>query len=124
VGRKKQQPTQQSESSLDVLEMSRDELIKKTISGVSTKREYISWNRKHNNIKKLIDDLQPVEQEILDLQATRMGLLEQINEIRQLMVNQCIHPYEMLSVKEKHVECKFCNKKISMPKVSTNESQV
>ena len=68
-----------------------------------------------NNMVKLLAKLRPLEEQILELQAQKIPIFDEVQEVRKTMVNECIHPYEYLVVKEDHVLCKFCNRRISIP---------
>jgi len=84
-----------------------------SIANDATRSEKTSWNRKMNNMVKLIALLRPIEQEILDLMASKLPIADDIAALRQEMVKECIHPLEQLINKEDHIECKFCNRKIN-----------
>lgn len=83
------------------------------ISNNSTRSEKVSWNRKLDNLVALMAELTPVEEEIMALVVKKkIPLMDQVQELRGLMVNECIHPADYLEPKEDHVECKFCQTKI------------
>lgn len=90
--------------------------IKDTISNHASRSEKTSWNRKMDNMVSLMARITPIEQQIIDLQAEKMPIFDEIQELRNMMVNECIHPHEYLVVEEDHVVCKFCNKKLNRPK--------
>lgn len=83
------------------------------ISNHANRSEKTAWKRKQSNMGKLIIELEPVEAEILNILLTKkQPLLDDIMTIRDIMVHDCIHPFEFLVQKEGYVECKFCNRKI------------
>jgi len=82
------------------------------ISNASTRSEKTAWNRKMNNMVKLMAKLRPIEDEIMQLQAQKEAIFDDIQILRNIMVDECIHPYEYLLKLEDHTVCKFCNKKI------------
>ena len=82
----------------------------------ATNSDKISWQRKYNNLQKLIDTLSPLEEQMIELTAKCMPIHDEINELRKLMVEECIHPADMLVHKGDHLECKFCLKTIVITK--------
>jgi hypothetical protein len=91
--------------------------IKDTIANGPSRSEKVSWNRKMDNMVKLMTKLTPIEEEIIALQAKKIPIYDEIQELRELMVTECVHPYEYLAVEDDYVMCKFCGKKISKPNV-------
>ena len=85
--------------------------VMETISGVATRNEKVSWNRKMDGMQDLLDKIRPIEDQITDLMAIKQPLIDQIQESRQEMVKDCVHPYTHLIYKDDHVVCKFCYKK-------------
>lgn len=85
------------------------------ISNFSNRSEKTSWNRKLDNMIKLMSKLAPIEDEILEIiKIKKQPILDEINKLRQTMVNMCIHPIEQLIEHEDHVSCKFCNRKFNI----------
>ena len=82
------------------------------VSNTANRSDKVSWNRKMDNMVKLVAQLTPIQEQILELEASKTPILDQIAELRTVMVNECIHPYKDLVFKDNHVYCKFCNKKI------------
>lgn len=87
------------------------EMIEKVIK-LSDRSDRTSWKRKQKNIQKLIESVNVIEEEMQTMQASKQPLLDQILEIRNEMVDTCIHPEEFLVVHEGNVKCKFCEKVI------------
>lgn len=87
-----------------------------TISNLSSRSEKTSWNRKMDNLVKLLAKLQPIENKILDIiQNEKMPIQDEIHQLRQTMVNECIHPSEYLVVEDDGgIKCKFCDRRISV----------
>ena len=85
------------------------------ISNHATRGEKASWRRKMASMEKHLALLSPIEDQILELQAQKESIFDDIQVIRATMVNECIHPYDYLIYKEDHVVCKFCNKQVSIP---------
>lgn len=91
-------------------------LLMERISNVANRSEKTAWKRKLNNMEKLLDELRPIEEKIITIIAEeKQPMLDKIAELRTIMVNDCVHPYEHLCVKDVYVECKFCNKKLKVP---------
>lgn len=93
---------------------------KEAIADASSRSEKTSWNRKMDKMVKLLASLRPIEQEILELTRQKMPVFDEIHDLRETMVRECIHPFEYLVVKEDHMLCKFCEKRIRMPVVAQN----
>lgn len=85
------------------------------IANKATRSEKTSWNRKMDNMVKLIAKLRPIEEQILELMAEKMPIMDEVNVLRQQMVKECIHPIDDLVYKETHAQCKFCGKSIGLP---------
>ena len=88
--------------------------IKETIANGPSRGEKVSWNRKMDNMVKLFAKITPIEEKILELMSEKQPLFDEIQQLRQTMVTECVHPYEYLVVKDTHVLCKFCNRKITL----------
>ena len=97
-------------------EQARIRQMLESIANNSDRSEKTSWNRKMDNMVKLLGRLQPLEDQIAELEAQKIPILDEVQALRQLMVKECIHPYDHLTYFEDHVVCKFCNRKISVPR--------
>lgn len=72
----------------------------------------VSFNRKRAQIEALVAAIHPIEQQIRDLTTRRQQLFDQISEVRQKMVDTCIHPIDQLQYNvDGTVTCKFCNRR-------------
>jgi len=90
--------------------------ILEQLANVANRSEKTSWNRKMDNLVKLMMLLEPIEQSILDIiEQEKTPMMDQISELRAMMVKECIHPFEYLVLGENDdvITCKFCNKKIN-----------
>lgn len=94
-----------------------------TIANVATRSEKTSWNRKMNNMVTLLSELKPLEDQLLELYARKEVIFDKIQNLRKVMVSECIHPFEQLIYKEDFVECKFCSRRISLQKKKDNGSE-
>ena len=89
------------------------------IANTANRSEKTSWNRKMDNMVKLMARLSPVEEKILDIiKEEKNPILDDIAEVRKTMIVECVHPIEYLVEDGDIVRCRFCEKKI----VSTNAS--
>jgi hypothetical protein len=93
--------------------------VLEVISNFSNRSEKTSWNRKMDNMVKLLATLRPLEDQILDLHAKKMPIFDDVQQLRATMVKECIHPYQHLIITDDHVLCKFCNRRISIPVIET-----
>lgn len=97
--------------------------VKEMVANAANRSEKTSWNRKMDNMVKLMSQLRPIEEQIIELHAQKMPIYDEIQELRKTMVNECVHPFEHLAVYDDYVECKFCGKRIGIPNGS-KETQV
>lgn len=84
-----------------------------TISNHATRSEKTSWERKYRNLTKLLETIRPIEAQITELMAKKAPLMDEMEKIRLSMINDCIHPFDLLSYEGTHATCKFCNKRLS-----------
>lgn len=99
-------------------EQKEERQLKEAVANNADRSEKVSWNRKMDNMVKLMTQLTPIEEQIIELQSKKMPIFDEIQKLRETMVTECVHPYEYLVVKEDHLLCKFCGKKISKPNAS------
>ena len=90
-----------------------------TISNAATRSEKVSWDRKMDNMVRLMAKLRPIEDKILDLMAEKQPIFDSIAELRTDMIHDCVHPFTHLVLKtkddEEYIECKFCSRKFRIP---------
>lgn len=98
----------------ETVEQQRERRIAEEISNSFSRSEKTSWNRKMDNMVALLAKLQPIEDQIIELQAQKMPIIDEVQKLRTVMVNECIHPYEYLVIQQDHVLCKFCGKRLSL----------
>lgn len=84
----------------------------KKIIAFKPKNERIAWIRKMDKMQQLIKTMEPIEDVILAKIAEKQVIMDEITELRKLMVKDCIHPIDMLVDKQTHIVCKFCNDKL------------
>jgi len=89
-----------------------------TISNAASRSEKVSWDRKMDNMVKLLTSLRPIEEKIIDLMAQKQPIFDEIAAVRASMVNGCVHPFTHLILKQtdagEHIACKFCMKSFSV----------
>jgi len=82
---------------------------------MTPKNEKVSWKRKQKNIENLVEEIGPLEDQILELIAKKSSIMDKIRNIRTVMIAECIHPKEYLAeANDGTMHCKFCNKQISI----------
>jgi hypothetical protein len=97
-------------------EQAKQRLKFESIANHANRSEKTAWKRKLNNMEGLLDKLKPIEEKILTIIADeKQPVLDEIAELRAIMVKDCVHPYEHLVEKEDFVECKFCGRRIKVP---------
>ena len=89
-------------------------LIKEKIAGGPDRSAKVAWKRKMSNLEALYDKIKPIEDKILELMASKTPILDEMQTIREEMVCECVHPFDYLVVKEDHVLCKFCDRKMKI----------
>lgn len=107
----------------ETVEQVRVRKVFESIANASDRSEKTSWNRKMDNMVKLLSKLRPIEEKIIDLAATKMPIFDDVQILRETMVKECVHPYQHLVLMDDHVLCKFCNKRIRIPNEFAEEVQ-
>ena len=97
-------------------EQARIRRMLEAVANNSDRSEKTSWNRKLDNMVKLVAKLTPIEDQIAELEAQKIPILDEVQALRNVMVNECIHPLDHLVYHDDHILCKFCNKRISVPR--------
>jgi hypothetical protein len=85
------------------------------------KNEKLAWKRKVKKMTGLICDVGIIEQQILELIAEKQPTLDAIAMLRAEMTKECIHPKDHLVHLTSYLLCKFCENKISIPRILKNE---
>ena len=95
-------------------EQKAERLAKEAVANHATRSEKTSWSRKRNNLEKVVNKtIRPVEERILDLQNELRPHYDEVKNLRDEMVESCVHPYDLLVVTKDTVHCKFCNKQMA-----------
>jgi small-conductance mechanosensitive channel len=86
--------------------------IFESVSNHATRSEKTAWERKRTNMEKLITQLRPLEDQIMEIRSAMRPIYDDITALRSIMVDECIHPYDMLVINEslETITCKFCEK--------------
>lgn len=79
----------------------------KKIVACKEKKDKIYWARLQEKMDILISQIDLLE-------SKKIPILEEVQTLRAEMLKLCIHPKKMLVVKETHILCKFCERKISL----------
>lgn len=92
---------------------------REAISNHATRSEKVSWERQFGNMQKILEDeLQPLENQILDLIVKKNEVFDRIVLLRDELIVNCIHPFEHLAplantaAGQRQYECKFCGKRV------------
>lgn len=100
----------------------------KAVTNVKDKNEKLSWTRRQKRVNSIVEEkLNPLSMELLRIQeefraridpmiAERIEIMDELEILRAQMVKECIHPLDHLIHKGTHIECKFCNVKLSKPR--------
>lgn len=87
---------------------------KKIIHQQSTQLDKTSWLRKLDNLQNLVTQVNALADKMSEIEAQKIPILDQIAELRQQMVQECIHPVDQLVEHEDYTICKFCEKRINL----------
>jgi len=110
----------------ETVDQARIRQLLESIANNADRSEKTSWNRKMDNMIKLIAKLRPLEEKIIELEEQKLPIIDDVNLLRQVMVKECVHPFDHLTYFENHVRCKFCDRRISVPRefIDGNEEEV
>ncbi len=72
-----------------------------------------AWERKQQNFIKILSEIQPLEDKIIDSLATKNKIIKDIVQLREQIINHCPHPDEFVIEKNGKKYCKFCEKQFS-----------
>lgn len=100
----------------ETLKEKQTRVVKDKIVSSSRRGERLAWDRKMKNMEKLIDELRPIEEKILEITKNeKYPIMDKIEEVRKIMINECVHPEEYLVIESNHsyAHCKFCGKNIT-----------
>lgn len=86
--------------------------VLEAIANHATRSEKTAWSRKRKNMETLVGKLTPLENKMIELRSKMTPIYDEVAVLRAEMVDECIHPYDLLVNKGEYTECKFCNKKL------------
>lgn len=86
------------------------------VAGFADNAEKLAWRRKLKKMEDFLEELCPIEDEIIELYIKKQPIMDKVQKLRKEMAKECIHPKEYLVHRGTHVECKFCNKLIKPAK--------
>jgi len=91
--------------------------ILELVANHASRPEKTSWGRKRDNMEAMVRQLRPLEDKILEIYASMIPIKDDIEILRQEMVKDCIHPFDLLKFKiddegHDYVDCKFCEAKM------------
>lgn len=89
----------------------------KIVANIKDKNEKLAWTRRQKKIEEMVEEMRPLDDELMAIIARRQEYLDKIQALRRQMVKECIHPRNSLVHKDTFIECKFCNAKLSIPRV-------
>jgi hypothetical protein len=92
-----------------------------TVADSATRGEKVAWDRKMDKMVTLLAQLKPLEDQIIDLMAKKMPLIDDVAALRHDMIRECVHPYQMLIPHGEVIKCKFCDRQFSVPGASKPE---
>lgn len=85
------------------------------------KNEKLAWKRKVKKMDGLFIQLHVYEERILAIVKEKEPLMDDVALLRSEMVKECIHPKDHLVHMNTYLLCKFCEKKISIPRILKDE---
>jgi len=88
----------------------------------SNKNERLAWGRKRKKMETIIERLRPIEDEILQLVKKKEPIMEELHELREMMVKECVHLEEFLVHHGGYIHCKFCNIKLAVKKYLADDN--
>lgn len=88
---------------------------KKVIANQAVQSDKTAWNRKYNNLQVLVEKINILSDQVLELEALKMPIADEISELRNQMVQECIHPQEyLIDEGDGIIVCKFCENRFKM----------
>lgn len=89
----------------------------KIASNIKDKNEKLSWTRRQRKIESMVEELEPLNEQLVELLAKRQEMLDKITALRKQMVKECVHPKDNLVHMGTYIKCKFCNSNLSIPRI-------
>lgn len=76
-----------------------------------------SWDSEVKVLETLVEKANELSDNLLLLREAQLLKIEEIMQLREVMVKDCIHPADHLVHFGTHIRCKFCETKLSIPKI-------
>ena len=93
--------------------MSIEKSQKQKIYDAVCKGDRNSWNRKRRIMDDVLDRIRPVEDQIAILKSRMEPDYARLTELRDEMLEDCIHPEDYLvGLEDGTVICKFCERRV------------
>jgi hypothetical protein len=84
------------------------------VSNQATRSEKVAWDRRMDNMVKVLARLRPIEDAIVEQMILKNAILDEVAETRKDMVRDCVHPItHLVHGDDKTVTCKFCNRRFA-----------
>lgn len=88
---------------------------KDALGATIPRNEKVSWKRKSKVLEKLMEELDPLEDTIMELMLRKNKIVDKMVLTRNQMVQECIHPDDhLVETDDGTLFCKFCNKELSV----------
>ena len=86
--------------------------MSKAISSAVPKNDRMAWLRLNRELNKHISELDEINPMWLELTSKRQHVLDHIDELRDKMIAECIHPEDHLTLRNSELHCSFCNRRV------------
>lgn len=84
------------------------------VSTIAPNNDRLAWKRLYKELQRHLIEYKDINDNYLEMKAKRLTLNKTISEMREKMVNECVHPKTELVYKGDHVVCKFCEKRLKL----------
>lgn len=98
--------------------MSKEDKFDKIVNA-KPKNERVAFTRKIKKMEELVASLLPIEEKIQEIIVNeKYPIMDEIQELRAIMVKECVHPKDQLALYETDdgevIECKFCHARLAV----------
>lgn len=84
----------------------------KAISSAVPKNDRMAWLRLNRELNKHLAELDEINPSWMELTSKRQHILDHVDELRDKMISECIHPEDQLTLREGKLHCAFCNRRV------------
>lgn len=94
---------------------------RESLIAVPSRPDKATWDRRMNEMVRLLSEINPIEDQIVELIAKKQPHMDAVAVLRKEMVDTCVHPETHLVAKtdtvtsQQFLECKFCMRKFTFP---------